>query len=218
MSRDVDHIVWACPELDAGIAELEALTGVRAQPGGRHPGLGTHNALLHLGNRSYLEIVAPDPLQQGGRWSRSLEKLAGPCLLHWVIQRPNLRDYTEGLKGLVGGDNEVVRVSRRHPRLGMLEWDLLMLPKHAYGCLVPFLIDWGGSPHPTALLEHRCTLESVRITSPELADVMKIAAWLGMDADFAGGDEPKLEFRIDTPKGEITLDTPRPLPVGVSFD
>ncbi len=217
MNSKIDHIVWACPDLRSGIEELQAMTGVRAQAGGRHPDLGTHNALMHLGNRCYLEIVAPDPDLDGGPWSRSLMKIAEPGLLHWVIARSDLMDYSNGLSGLIGGDNEVRSISRQHPKLGLLNWEILMLPKHEFGCLIPFLIDWGESTHPTELLEHKCTLRSVRITTPQLPDLMKISSWLGINADFAEANEPKLEFLIDTPKGEVSLETPQPLPVGVTF-
>ena len=217
INNSIDHIVWACRDLESGIEEIEALTGVRAQPGGRHPDLGTHNALLHLGGRCYFEIVAPDPEQDGGPWSRSLQEMAEPGLLHWVVSQSGLSNYSNGLSGLIGGDNEVIAISRQHPKLGLLNWEILMLPKHSHGCLVPFLIDWGDSTHPTKVLENGCTLRSVRITTPELSDIMKIVSWLGVDADFAEGEVSKLEFLIETPKGEVTLTTPDPLPVGVSF-
>ncbi len=193
------------------------MSGVRAVAGGNHRKLGTHNALMHLGNRSYLEIVAPDPDHDGGPWSRSLQELTEPTLLHWVLARSNLGDYTKGLSGLIGGDNEVGSIARHHPTLGELSWEILLLPQHDHGCLVPFLIDWGDSTHPTELLEHRCTLGNARISTSDLPDVMKIASWLGIDAEFVEASEPKLEFRIDTPKGEIILATPQPLPVGVTF-
>ncbi len=48
--------------------------------------------------------------------------------------------------------------------------------------------------------------------------MMKITSWLGIDADFVEASEPKLEFRIDTPKGEVHLATPEPLPIGVTFE
>jgi hypothetical protein len=218
MPSNIDHIIWACPDLDAGIAEFETMTGVRAQAGGKHPHLGTHNALMHLGGRSYFEIVAPDPDHDGGPWSRSLQQLSEPTLLHWVIARPNLGDYVNGLSGLVGADNGVTSISRHHPKLGLLNWEILLLPRHEFGCLIPFLIDWGESTHPTELLEHECTLRSVRITSPQLADLMKVYSWLAIDVEFAEAANPKLEFLIDTPNGEVNLATSLPLPAGVTFD
>jgi hypothetical protein len=218
MNSNIDHVIWACPDLDSGIEEIEALTGVRPTAGGRHPKLGTHNALMHLGKRSYLEIVAPDPDHDGGPWSRSLQELTEPTLLHWVLARSRLSDYACGLSGLIGGDNEVGSIARQHPTLGELNWEILLFPRHDYGCLVPFLIDWSDSTHPTELLEPRCTLRNVRILSPDLPNMMKITSWLGIDAEFVEASEPKLEFRIDTPKGEVRLATPEPLPIGVTFE
>ena len=217
MNSGIDHIVWACPDLESGIADFETMSGVRAQAGGKHPKLGTHNALVHLGNRCYLEIVAPDPDHDGGPWSRSLQEKTEPSLLHWVAARPNLSNYTNGLSGLIAGDNKVTSISRQHPKLGLLSWEILLLPQHEFGCLVPFLIDWGESTHPTELLEHRCTLRNVRISTPNMPDLMKIGAWLGIDAEFVDANEAKLEFLIDTPNGRKTIATTQPLPIGVTF-
>ena len=83
----VDHLVWCVPDLDAGIRALEAMTGVKAVAGGRHPGVGTHNALLSLGDTaSYIEIIAPDPGQDEYRRPRvfRLDEIDSPTLVTMV--------------------------------------------------------------------------------------------------------------------------------------
>ena len=83
----IDHLIYAAPDLTAAIADLEDRLGVRAQPGGRHPGLGTHNALLALGPRTYLEIIAPDPRQPEPSAQRPflIGDLNGGRLVGWAL-------------------------------------------------------------------------------------------------------------------------------------
>src|SRR4051812_10884651 len=57
----IDHVILGIDDLQKGIAELERATGVRAVFGGAHPGRGTQNALISLGENHYLEILAPNP-------------------------------------------------------------------------------------------------------------------------------------------------------------
>ena len=57
----LDHLVLAAITLADGIEFVADTTGVVPQPGGKHVAMGTHNALLRLGPRVYLEIIAIDP-------------------------------------------------------------------------------------------------------------------------------------------------------------
>src|SRR5690606_39555562 len=77
-SRDWSSDVCSS-DLEAGVAAVEEATGVRAIPGGSHPGRGTANFLLGLaptgwpeGAHTYLEILGPDPQQE-----RSEERRVG---------------------------------------------------------------------------------------------------------------------------------------------
>lgn len=59
----IDHIILGCKEIDEGIQFIYQKTSVMPQKGGRHPQWGTQNALLSLGQNSYLEVMAPIPGQ-----------------------------------------------------------------------------------------------------------------------------------------------------------
>ncbi|MBT5443829.1 MAG: VOC family protein, partial [Gammaproteobacteria bacterium] len=80
----LDHIMFAVSDLEAGIEQLKTLTGVSAEFGGSHAGAGTRNALLSFGNEQYVEIIAPDPLQDiAGTMGAELSSLQGPSIRTW---------------------------------------------------------------------------------------------------------------------------------------
>src|SRR5262245_66390706 len=88
----LDHLVYATPDLNLGIDTIEKLLGVKATPGGQHPGLGTRNALVALGPASYLEIIGPDPEQPTPAGPRrfGLDDLKAPRLIGWVAKSREL--------------------------------------------------------------------------------------------------------------------------------
>jgi hypothetical protein len=57
----LDHLVVAAATLPEGVAHVERLLGVEMSAGGQHVFMGTHNAVLRLGNDCYLEVIAIDP-------------------------------------------------------------------------------------------------------------------------------------------------------------
>ena len=57
----LDHFILGCDDLDRGIDFVEKQTGVRAAFGGVHPGRGTRNALLSLGDENTWRLWRPIP-------------------------------------------------------------------------------------------------------------------------------------------------------------
>src|SRR4249919_2082975 len=122
--RQVDHLVFAAPDLDAGVARIEALVGVRASAGGQHPGRGTRNALIALGPSTYLEIIGPDPDQPKPATPRrfGIDELTAPRLTTWVASGKDLDGFLTRARrdGVMLGD--VISGSRKRPDGVVLSW------------------------------------------------------------------------------------------------
>src|SRR5215471_10466649 len=117
MLRFLDHLVYAVPDLDRGIDDLEAQLGVRAVAGGRHLGEGTRNALIGLGPDSYLEILGPDPSQEAPDrplWL-GLEGLSAPRLTGWAIKASRLEEVRDRVRASGVRLGPVVAGNRKRP-------------------------------------------------------------------------------------------------------
>lgn len=121
----MEHLLLGAADLDHGIAWVERITGLRAAIGGSHPGAGTRNALLPLGGKRYLEIIAPDPMQPSYNFHIDVRTLSDPRLVAWaaVAADANAVATTAREAGyqLVGPRDG----SRARPDGKMLKWKTL---------------------------------------------------------------------------------------------
>lgn len=206
MSHPLDHLLWAVPELAAGIARFEALTGVGADPGGSHPDFGTRNALAALEGDVYLEIIAPDPAQDlTGTRGETLAALPDPRLLTFAVRSDDL-DRVAELATAAGLDcGDPLAMSRRTPDGGLLRWRVLRLDGGRFGELVPFFIDWGDTPHPSRTTVRGCRLEAFEVAHPQRDELARIYRALELDIVPLPADEPGLRALLATPNGEVVL-------------
>lgn len=201
----VDHLVYAAPDVDAAVDALERLTGVRASPGGPHPGRGTRNALLALGPASYLEVVGPDaaqPAPDAPRWF-AVDALDAPRLVTWAARVPDLERAAEAARA--AGLGAIAAGARVRPDGVRLAWRFTDPRAVVAGGVVPFLIDWGTSPHPAASAAAGVSLVSLRGEHPEAAHVASLLARLGLPLPVDPGAAPALVATLDTPRGRVTL-------------
>ena len=203
----VDHLVYATPDLNRGVEEIEKLLGVRATAGGQHPGRGTRNALVALGPTTYLEILGPDPEQPPPQEPRAfgLDGLKESKLVAWFISGRDLeRLRGEAVrKGVPLG--EVKSGSRRRPDGVQLSWQFTDPSVLVADGIVPLFIDWGDSPHPARTAAKGATLVSLRAEHPDVQRVREMLRHLGVDLPVKRGQSAALIAVIEGPRGRVEL-------------
>ncbi|MBK8315334.1 MAG: VOC family protein [Acidobacteria bacterium] len=202
----VDHLVFGFPDLDDGIAWVEKRTGVRARFGGVHPGGGTRNALLSLGESRYLEIIAPDPAQDGiiGRFG-DLRSLKEPKLITWAAVTKEIRKIVDRASALGYETGPLRDGSRARPDGKLLKWQSTDI-KNQFDGLIPFFIEWGAdSIHPSQDSPKGCKLSSIEMEHPEPEKVQALLEKLGIELNIRRGAQAAILAELDTPKGRISL-------------
>lgn len=143
----LDHVILVVADLDAAAARLEREHGLASIEGGRHPGHGTGNRIVPLGD-TYLELMAVvDPAEAAtspmGRW---VAGRAGPeTAPSAVCLRTDDIDGVASRLGLAP-----LEMSRRRPDGVVLSWRLCGLDEAFGDEALPFFIQWDIPPehHP----------------------------------------------------------------------
>ncbi len=204
----LDHLVVAVPELDEAIDRFEQQTGVRPEPGGAHPGRGTHNALVSLGE-AYLELMAPDPAQPppDEPWPFPFDELDEPTAVAFAVRpRPgrSIEDVVAAARAAGHDPGEVVRMERARPDGSTLRWRFT-LPTGAHGGIVPFLIDWGDAVQPAASAPGGVVLVDFGAEHPDPDSLTATLAAIGFDLPVRPGTRPRLHAHLRGPRGSIDL-------------
>jgi glyoxalase-like protein len=203
----VDHLVYATPELQIGIERIDRVLGVRAAPGGQHPGRGTRNALLSLGPGTYLEIIGPDPEQPTPAQPRpfGIDDLKEPRLVTWAAKGKQLEQLANeaGRGGVKLG--EVIPGTRQRADGVVLSWRYTDPRTVVAGGVVPFFIDWGKTPHPASTATQGASLIGLRAEHPDPEQVQKALSRLGLGLRVQPGPRPALVATVSGPRGRVEL-------------
>ena len=206
----IDHLVIAAATLEEGVAFVRARLGVALQPGGKHQRMGTHNGLLKLGPKLYLEVIAVDPTAakpERPRWfgldSVSLNEAIsqGPRLITWVVSTDDIDKLAACCPESLGNITLMQR--------GSFSWKMT-IPEDGHlsgGGLIPTLIQWQGSQHPAdALPDQGCSLQLLAGTHEHPDAVRRALAALDLTGAMpVSQGVARLAARIRTPFGVKTL-------------
>ena len=193
----LDHLVYLVPDLGAAVAQF-APRGLSFSPGGRHMTRGTHNTLLRLGTRSYLELLAIDPTTSipAPRWM-GIDLGTLPRLSRWAVHAGAesfpARDWQAG--------------SRQLPDGRTLRWQLTD-PGTAPATVVrPFLIDWSESAtHPADTLpEVGVELVELRLFCPDAEAVNTELERYSVPWRAVPATELRIEATLRAPWGLVEL-------------
>ena len=194
---DFDHVILFTPRLSAGIEEFARRTGVTATFGGRHPGRGTENALVSLGDGHYLEILAPVlPQPDSGSRLRPTGWALHTSMLDSVMARVRAAGFE--LMGPLPG-------SRRTADSTLLQWRTAGTGGQGLE-LAPFFIEWApGTPHPSTTSPDGCRLVELTLTAADTTRLHGFFDAAGYRAKLRQGSPAGLQLTLDCPKGRVVF-------------
>jgi hypothetical protein len=206
-SLELDHVLIAVSDLTTAAQEIEERYGLVSIEGGRHPGWGTANRIVPLGE-TYLELVAViDEAEAAdsafGRWVAGVRRVLGQAL-GWAVRTSDLDDVARRLA------LSVVAGSRAAPGGELLRWRSAGIEQAAAEPTLPFFIEWGqGTPFPgSARAAHRAgPVEIVKLVLG--GDAARLAAWLGehrLPIAVPAGRPAVASIILSGAEGEIVLD------------
>lgn len=204
MTAAIDHLVYAVPDLDSAVEELDERLGVRPAGGGRHDGWGTRNALLDVDGGTYLEVIGPDPSQPDPDGPRlfGVDDLVEPRLVAWAARTTEIDATAEHARQTGFDPGPSAAGSRIRPDGVVLSWRLTVPPATGVTVL-PFLIDWGDSPHPSVHAPKGVVLEGLAAEHPDPVGTAAKLAAIGVDIAVTPGPQPLLLARLRTSDGRL---------------
>lgn len=136
MIKGIDHIVIAAADLERAIAGFGEL-GFSVVRGGRHPGLGTHNALIALADGAYFELIAFEVETSPHPWFSAARKGGG--LTDFCMRTDDLEADVAAFKRAGAPIGEPFAMERQRPDGFTVKW-VLSVTRAPNASAVPFLI------------------------------------------------------------------------------
>lgn len=208
MRSEIDHLVVACADLDQGSAWARQTLGVEPVAGGQHATMGTHNRLLKLGPRVYLELIAIDPAAPRPAQPRWFD-LDNAELQARIAQSPQLVTWVAATDDLYAALAAVPMLGEAVPfTRGDYAWRFALTEggRLNFGGVLPHAIEW-RSAHPAERLPASdCALLALELAHPAASSIVPLFRALKLMGPVQISAGPRLlRARLATPRGEIGL-------------
>jgi hypothetical protein len=134
-----------------------------------------------------------------------IEHVTRPRLLTWCVQTSDIEG--DSLRGRAQGYDvgEIVSLSRTSPDGDLLSWKMSRRRPMAFDGVVPFLMEWGTTPHPTTRDLPKAHLLDLQVWHPDTKAVIAALDALRAPKIPVHAGEPRMSVSIDTPKGRLEL-------------
>ena len=210
----LDHLVLGINDLDTGMDEVQRLTGVRPKFDGRDAQLGTHSAVIGLGDMAFLEIMAPDPEADSSAIDaelkpRFVDRLANfddltPFL--WAIGTGNL-EKTRWFARRAGSRTSDIRSGSRKRSWGRtVEW-LWVGVDRPESRVMPLFVQWHADTQaPQERAPDGCELTRLEINTRNFKSVQTLLAAMQIDADPFGADDDSMRFTLECEGREVVFE------------
>lgn len=196
-SAGLDHILLGVANLDEGMRAFERATGVAAMRGGRHPSMGTENALVSLGDGRYLELIAPRAdADAADPFVRQLRALRAPTVVGWAVHVPDAAKAA-ALLTRAGFPTSTPQPGSRVTPAGLtLHWTTFDVPAPSID-IAPFFIAWDpATAHPSTTSPGGCTLARFDVAGPQAAELTRMLTTLGVEAAVRSAAKPQMRLEL----------------------
>jgi catechol 2,3-dioxygenase-like lactoylglutathione lyase family enzyme len=186
MLQAIDHLVIVVPDLGGAIKTYRDL-GFTVVAGGRHPGMGTDNALIAFRDSSYLELVGFHESRPDHRWWGPLQKGGG--LVDFCLQTDDLAGDAETLRAAGVDMSDLERRHRLRPDGAEVRW-VCALARGAHRGVAPFVIaeETGRDERVPRERTHANGVSGIGTVTVAVDDLMAVRGWYARALGTAGQD------------------------------
>ena len=204
----IDHVVYAVRDLDEAAARFRSEYGLGSVAGGRHPGWGTGNRIVPLGDQ-YIELlcVVDAPEARGSEFGRTMLAFLEPGDRPFAIcaGTDDLDDVAARL-GLA-----VTEGSRTRPDGRTLAWRGAGLDAPQRDPSMPFFIEWSlpsRDLHPGRMsADHDAPATGIAWVEVS-GNADRLSEWLGgadLPVRVVDGEPAFRAFALTTMTGELVI-------------
>ncbi len=208
MARIVDHIVYAVHNLESAIQQFDHLLGCRPVLGGKHQNQGTKNAVMHLGDQIYLELLTIDHENievMPPRWM-GIDQLEEPAATRWALKSSDLKHDRSVLKNFDPTLGKIQKGKRELANGELLSWQMILPSNGSQIDLIPFMCDWQNSDvHPTDQMQLACQLLEVKLSHPNPESLQPLFDQLSIEQQIHKSEKPELKILLKCPNGIVEI-------------